>query len=97
MSMNYGIPAQQRHHEHTPEQAPARYLVLIDSGEGRLARLYLEDRREVAEFDAGAEEVSSMIRSVQPTGNAEGEEWNRALSAHSAVERREAQVYTLAV
>lgn len=96
MSIQYGIEAASRpHHGHSQE--PARYLLLIDSADGRLARLYLADRREVAEFDAGAEEVSSMIDSLLPERGAEGAEWDRALAAHTAEQRRQAEVYTLSV
>lgn len=96
MGMQYGIEAR-GHAAHVPEQEPARYLVLIDSSDGKLARLYLANHREVAEFDAGAEEVTSMTRSLMPTIGAEGAEWDQALGGHSADERRSAEVYTLDV
>lgn len=96
MSMQFGIEAH-GHARHAPEQEPAKYLVLIDSGEGKLARLYLANHKEVAEFDAGAEEVTGMTRSLMPVIGAEGPEWDQALSAHSAQERRSAEVYTLDV
>ena len=62
-----------------------------------VARLYLETRKQVAEFDAAVEEVSSMTNGVAPQIGATGSEWDQALQGHSAIERSAAKVYTLAL
>lgn len=62
-----------------------------------VARLYLETRKQVAEFDAAVEEVSSMINGIAPQVGTVGPEWDQALRGHSAVERSAAKVYTLAL
>jgi hypothetical protein len=94
MSQNYGREVPAPHRQATHRQA-ARYLVLIDSGGTSLARLFLATREQVAEFDAGAEEVASLIRGVRSGHGADGPAWNQALEGHSAQERREALVYDL--
>ena len=96
MAMNYGVPAASAPAA-SPEQEPARYLVLIDAGGTRVARLYLQSRLAVAEFDAGAEEVTRMTGTLLPTRSALQPEWDAALAGHSEAERRGADVYTLAV
>ncbi len=95
MSM-YGIEAPSRH-TLADRQPPARYLVLIDSGEGRIACLYLSSHLQVAEFDAGAEEVAQMIGGLLPAGSADGPEWDKALAGFSAADRHAAEVYLLDV
>lgn len=94
MNQGFGIEVP---HEHSkiPQRRPARYLVLIDEGGSGLARLFLDNREQVAEFDAGAEEVALMTRGLVPVHGAQGAEWDRALKGHSAAERRAAAVYTL--
>lgn len=94
MSQTYGIPSPTPHQQ-KPRQPPARYLVLIESGNGRVARLYLQDRTQVAEFNAGAEEVALMIHGVAPQRTAAGADWNEALKGHSDEERQGADVYEL--
>ncbi len=96
MAMNYGVSAAAAAPS-PPEQEPARYLVLIDAGGPRIARLYLASRVAVAEFDAGAEEVTRMTGTLLPTRSALQPEWDAALAGHSEAERRGADVYTLAV
>lgn len=86
-----------RAHTQTAHRKPARYLVVIDSGGFSLARLFLESREQVAEFDAGTEEAAQMMAGLVPTKGADGPEWDRALEGHSAAERRAADVYTLDV
>ena len=95
MSQGYGSESP-RAHIQTAHRKPARYLVVIDSGGSAVARLYLETRELVAEFDAGAEEAAQMTAGLVPTQGA-GPEWDRALQSHSAAERAAANVYTLAV
>lgn len=75
----------------------ARYLVVIDSGGFMVARLFLESREQVAEFDASTEEVAQMIMHLQADSNAGDPQWDRALAGHSAAERAEARVYVLEI
>ena len=96
MSQGFGIESP-RVHAQTSHQKPARYLVVIDSGGYMVARLFLETREQVAEFDAGAEEAAKMTAGLAPSRGAEGSEWDRALRGHSAAERGAAEVYTLDV
>ena len=84
-------------HAREPHRKPARYLVVIDGGGSALARLFLETRELVDEFDASTEEVAVMIKGLTPSRNASGPEWDRALAGHSAAERAAAAVYTLDV
>jgi len=98
MGQTFGIEA---HHVTTPAdtQPPARYLVLIDSAaeNTRLARLFLDSRLQVAEFDAAGPEVLSITDGLVSQQNADGPQWDQALAGHTAAERRAAQVFTLAV
>jgi hypothetical protein len=96
MSQDYGNEAP-RAHTHTQHQKPARYLVFIDSEGCAIARLFLETREQVAEFDAGAEEAANMTIGLVATTGANGPEWDRALAGHSTAERSAALVYTLDV
>lgn len=91
-----GIPAHGSP-THEPEQAPARYLVLIQSGGMRVARLFLADRVPVAEFDAGAAEVTGMTSALLPSRTAHEPAWDQALAGHRDEDRRDADVYTLQV
>jgi peptidoglycan hydrolase-like protein with peptidoglycan-binding domain len=96
MSQGFGGEAP-RAHTHTQYQKPARYIVVIDSGGSALARLFLDNREQIAEFDAGAEEASRMTAGLVPIVGAQGPEWDRALAGHSAAERSAAHVYALDV
>ena len=96
MSHGFGSEAP-RAHVHTQHRRPARYLVVLDSEGSAIARLFLDTREQVAEFDAGAEEAAQMTMGLVPITGAEGPEWDRALAGHSAAERRAASVYTLDV
>ena len=93
MSQNFGGEAP-RSHVQKSHQAPARFLVVIDSGGFTIARLFLATRELVAQFDAGTEEVTQMVKGLVPTAGA-GLEWDRALDGQSAAERSTAKVYTL--
>lgn len=99
MSQDYGIAASvpRRQGAADEHQPPARYLVVIDNGGSMVARLLLESRKPVAEFDAGSEEVAVMTRGLQPSYGATGTEWDDGLHGHSAEERRGARIYTLDV
>ena len=94
MSQTFGMEAPRKHTQ-SPLQAPARYLVIIDSGGYMVARLFLESREQVAEFDAAAEEVAAMTLNLAAKSGAQGTEWDHALQGHSAAERAGAQVYAL--
>ncbi len=86
-----------RTHSNTSPRLRARYLVIIDSGGFMVARLFLESREQVAEFDASTEEVAQMIMHLQADSNAGDPQWDRALAGHSATERAQARVYTLEI
>lgn len=96
MSQGFGIEAP-RAHTQTAHRKPARFLVVIDAGGYVVARLFLETREQVAEFDAGSEEAAQMTVGRVPVKGADGPEWDRALEGHSAAERSAAEVYTLDV
>jgi hypothetical protein len=96
MSEGFGIESPGGH-TLWPHRKPVRYLVLIDAGELTIARLFLESREQVAEFDGGAEEVALMTKGLAPTHDAYAGDWDRALQAHTAAERGAAKVYTLDV
>lgn len=78
-------------------QAPARYLVLIESDGAMLARLFDAQRVQRAEFDAASEEVAVMTSGLRPTNGAGDATWDQPLAGHNAGERAAAQVYTLDV
>jgi hypothetical protein len=86
-----------RAHTQTAHRKPARFLVVIDSGGSAIARLFLDTREQIAEFDAGTEETAQMTAGRVPARSAAGPEWDRALEGHSAAERGSADVYTLDV
>jgi len=94
MSQSFGIESPGKH-THTPLRQPARYLVVIESAGAMIARLFVDSRELVAEFDASTEEVAQMTQGLMPVTGALGPEWDRALDGHSASERAAAEVYTL--
>ena len=96
MAQVFGNEVPRRHSE-TPTRKAARYLVVIESGGAATARLFVDTREQVAEFDASTEEVTLMTRGLVPTLGADAAEWDQALSGHSAAERKAARVYTLDV
>jgi hypothetical protein len=96
MSQDFGSESP-RAHTPAPHRAPARYLVVIDSGGYMVARLFKASREQVAEFDAGTEEAAQMTFCLVPVRGASGAEWDQALQGHSAQERSGADVYTLEV
>ena len=96
MSQTFGIEIP-REHPITPHRKPVRYLVVIDAGGSMVARLFLDTREMVAEFDAAVEEVSTMANGLVPQVGAIGSEWDLALQGHSAIERAAAKVYTLPI
>lgn len=96
MSSTYGIERPGPHAGGT-HRAPARFLVIIESGGSVVARLFLAGREPAGEFDAGTEEVAQMTRGLEPAHGATAAEWDQALAGHSAAERAAAQVYSLDV
>jgi hypothetical protein len=78
-------------------QAPARYLILIESDGAMLARMFDAQRIQRAEFDAASEEVAVMTSGLQPVSDAANTAWDQPLAGHNAAERAAAQVYTLDV
>ena len=96
MSQGFGSESP-RAHAQTAHRPPARFLVLIDAGGNMVARLFLETREQVAEFDAGTEEVAQMTSGLASTQDAAGPDWDRALEGHSLAERQAAEVFRLAV
>ena len=96
MAQSFGSESPRAHNQ-TWHRKVARYLVLIESGGVAIARLFLESRELVGEFDAGAEEVAQLTAGLAAAKGATGPEWDRALEGHSAAERRAAEVYTLNV
>lgn len=94
MDDGYGIEKPEAHHSE-PRRAPARFLVLIASGSGEVAKLFAANRALSEEIDAATEQVVEMTRGLTPTHGALDAEWDRALAGHSAEERAAAEVYTL--
>jgi hypothetical protein len=96
--MNQGFGSESpRQHVQAPHRKTTRYLVVIDSGGSAVARLFLATREQVAEFDAGTEEVTQMTQGLVPAMGAGSAEWDPALQGHSAAERSAAAVYTLEI
>lgn len=86
-----------RQHSQSPTRKPSRYLVVIESGGTVTARLFVDTREQVAEFDASTEEVTVMTHGLVAAVGAAGPEWDAALAGHSLAERKAARVYTLDV
>ena len=82
-------------HRNGTHRPPARYLVIIDAGGEQVARLFDERRTQVAEFDAGTEEVAVMAKGLAPQSGAGAADWDQALASHSAAERAAADIYLL--
>jgi hypothetical protein len=78
-------------------QKPAKYLVVIDAAGEMVARMFDDQRRLLAEFDASSSEVAVMTQGLNPQRVASDAAWNDALRGHSAQERSEAEVYILDV
>lgn len=96
MDQQFGREAPQPHAAGA-RRKPARWLVLIDSGGSKVARLFGENREQAGEFDAGIEEVALMVQGLVATQGVLGPEWDRALEGHSRAERAAAELYTLDV
>jgi len=96
MSHGFGIEIPHSR-SNVPPRPRSRYLVVIDSGGFTVARLFLESREQVAEFDAGTEEVAQMVGHLRAERTAGEPAWDRALAGHSAAERADARVYVLEI
>ena len=96
MNQGFGHELPGRHAQQEHRQV-SRYLIVISSGAGPVAKLFLESREPSGEFDAGTEEVAVMTRSATSSTGATGAEWDKALAGHSAEERAAATVYVLDV
>lgn len=96
MSQNYGIQVPPPHAA-SPHRAPAYFLVLIEAGGEKIARLFLQNRELVSEFDAAVTEVVTMTSGLSPQLGALGPEWDQALQSHSQIERASAEVFTLSL
>lgn len=96
MNHGFGHEVPTRHAQHAHRQV-TRYLVVIGSPDGALARLFRADRTQAAEFDAGSEEVAELIKVAAASSGAAGPEWDRVLGGHTAAERAGATVYELPV
>lgn len=94
MSQGFGheVPPPHTAQQHRPV---SRYLVVIASGGGQVAKLFLDSREPAGEFDASSEEVAVMTRTAAASTGASEAEWDDALSGHSAEERAAATVYRL--
>lgn len=96
MSQTYGIESSKPAVNGEAHQR-VRYVVVIESGGTAIARLFLESRKQVDEFDAGVSEVVQMTQGLAAVKGATGSEWDAALRGHSMEERASAEVYTLGV
>ena len=96
MSQGFGSEVPQPHNQATHREV-TKYLVIISNPEGTIAKLFLGNHEQVAEFDANTDEVTSMIKGLAPSFDATGKEWDRAFSNLSDHERGSASVYTLNV
>lgn len=96
MNDGFGHEVPQQHAQRTHREV-TRWLIVIPSADGALARLFSGERTQVAEFDAGTEEVNDLIQTAAACSGASGPEWDRALGGHTAAERANATVYELAV
>lgn len=96
MNDGFGHEVPARHEQQSHRQV-SRYCVVIASAAGPLALLCLADRTQVAEFDAGTEEVVELTKTATASTGAAGPEWDRVLAGHTAAERAAATVYELPV
>jgi hypothetical protein len=94
MGQGFGMESHGAHRNGT-HRPPARYLVIIDAGGEQVARLFDAQRTQVAEFDAGTEEVAVMAKGLAPQTGADAADWDQALASHSAAERALADIYLL--
>ena len=96
MSQGFGREVPAPHVQRTHREV-TKYLIIIHGAEGPVARLFLPNHEQVAEFDANTEEVTAMIKGLAPNTGATGAEWDKSLAGHSAEVRAAAEVYTLSL
>ena len=77
--------------------SPVKFLIMVDAGGAMVARLFDANRAHVIDMDASTEEVVDTIEGIAPVHGATDPVWDLALAGHTAAERAQAQVYTLAV
>lgn len=77
------------------QSKPVKFLVLIEAGDGMVARFFDENRVHMSDIDASSEEVAVMTRGLTPAHAGTDVTWLKALSGHNAAERAAAQIYTL--
>lgn len=94
MSQDFGISMPAAHARGEP-RAQARYLVVIDSGGGMVARLYSVTRKLLIECDAATNEISTLTAGLRPKVGALEPEWDGALQGYNLLERAGAEVFTL--
>ena len=77
------------------QSKPVKFLVLIDAGDGMVARFFDEHKVHMSDIDASSEEVGVMTKGLTPAPIGTDTAWQHALSSHNAEERAAAQIYTL--
>jgi len=78
-------------HTHTPHRKPTRYVVVIDSAGSTIARLFLDSYEQVAEVDAGTEEIALMTHGLQPAREGGRPRAHRRMGGDDHGLRRDAQ------
>ena len=96
MSQGFGSEVPAPHNQATHREV-TKYLVVLPNPEGTIAKLFLGNFEQVAEFDANTDEVTSLIKGIAPSFDATGKEWDSSFSYLSNSERAAASVYTLNV
>ncbi len=94
MSQDFGMQVPS-HHTTTERPRPLKFLVLIDSGDGKIARLYSDTYALLNTCDASAPEITAMTTGLVPDRAATVQAWGPALRALSIQERLTAEVFTL--
>lgn len=79
------------------QSKPVKFLVLIEAGDGMVARFFDADHIHMSDIDASSEEVAVMTRGLVPEHLGNQAPWLEALSSHNPDERAAAQIYTLEV
>ncbi|MDB5850282.1 MAG: hypothetical protein JWP29_4034 [Rhodoferax sp.] len=77
------------------QSKPVRFLVLIEAGDGMIARFFDANHVHMSDIDASSEEVAVMTRGLTPEHLGNQATWLQALSSHNPEERAAAQIYTL--
>lgn len=77
--------------------SPVKFLIVIDAGGAMVARLFDANRVHVIDMDASTQDVADTVEGIAPVHSGTDAMWDTALAGHTAAERAQAQVYTLAV